>query len=407
MQQGYYSAAWSDIKNSPGWFGRICLMGLLSAIPVFGAMVCYGYSYGWARDIAWNVHRPMPNRLLGNEDGKLYYRGICAFLIFGAAGLVSGIPSFVLGDSSLGVLVVVAISLFLSVFACIGAMRMAIYARLSAGFQLKKMWTMMSHDFNGFLRIVGMTALLSLIFFAAFCIAICIPILIFMLIAVLAAGADLGALLYAGTYPIDAGNANAIASGFVLFAVLMIVVCYAASCVSCWISLVQARAMGYWVRQFDVASWRGQNDPMPFEAVRSAAAAVQVQQPVPSSFGCAACEGAAGAPSGQGESADMRNVPLATQGDSAAGQEEPDALKWNSAGPAVQLDEAAEPAEGGIDAQDAPVLVWDGAGVDQDGVDGEPTGSFDAEAGRTCASCGAKVSGAAKFCSHCGSALQS
>ena len=40
------------------------------------------------------------------------------------------------------------------------------------------------------------------------------------------------------------------------------VLCAAAS--SC-VALVVARAAGLWVYQFDVASWRGQDDPLPFE----------------------------------------------------------------------------------------------------------------------------------------------
>ena len=56
MQTGYFNAAWQDIKNSPGWFGKLVLLSLLSLIPIFGWLVVLGYLYGWARDIAWNVH---------------------------------------------------------------------------------------------------------------------------------------------------------------------------------------------------------------------------------------------------------------------------------------------------------------------------------------------------------------
>ena len=40
-----------------------------------------GYLYGWARDIAWDVHGPMPKHIFGNEDGKLYSRGFFAMVI--------------------------------------------------------------------------------------------------------------------------------------------------------------------------------------------------------------------------------------------------------------------------------------------------------------------------------------
>ena len=76
MQQiKYLSSSWNDITHSRGWFGKICLLGLITMIPIFGIMVLRGYMYGWARDIAWRVHEPMPARIFGNEDGGLYKRG--------------------------------------------------------------------------------------------------------------------------------------------------------------------------------------------------------------------------------------------------------------------------------------------------------------------------------------------
>ena len=70
MEKGYFSAAWGDITKSPGWFSKMLRMGLLCFIPIFGVLVVYGYLYGWARDIAWNVHRPMPEKSPLPKRGK-------------------------------------------------------------------------------------------------------------------------------------------------------------------------------------------------------------------------------------------------------------------------------------------------------------------------------------------------
>ncbi|MDR2715732.1 MAG: DUF4013 domain-containing protein, partial [Coriobacteriaceae bacterium] len=82
MHIEYFRTAAADIKNSPGWLGKLCLLTLLLAIPVFGIIVVTGYLYGWARDIAWGTKNPLPPRIFGNEDGKLYERGlyICVFM---------------------------------------------------------------------------------------------------------------------------------------------------------------------------------------------------------------------------------------------------------------------------------------------------------------------------------------
>ena len=71
MQAGYFNAAWHDIKNSPGWFGKLLVLGLVSLVPIFGWIVVAGYLYGWARDIAWGVHAtPADAHAFGNEDGQ-------------------------------------------------------------------------------------------------------------------------------------------------------------------------------------------------------------------------------------------------------------------------------------------------------------------------------------------------
>ncbi len=81
MQTGYFSAAWNDVKSSQGWLGKMFLLGLIAFIPVFGPVVLLGYAFGWARDIAWGVHMPMPARIFGNEDGLLYRRRLIVLAI--------------------------------------------------------------------------------------------------------------------------------------------------------------------------------------------------------------------------------------------------------------------------------------------------------------------------------------
>lgn len=81
MQRGYFKTAWSDVTQSPHWVTRILLLALLSFIPVFGWIVIAGYLWGWARDMAWGVHAPLPERIFENADGTLYSRGFFAAVI--------------------------------------------------------------------------------------------------------------------------------------------------------------------------------------------------------------------------------------------------------------------------------------------------------------------------------------
>ncbi len=200
MQTGYFNAAWQDIKNSPGWFGKLVLLSLLSLIPIFGWLVVLGYLYGWARDIAWSVHAPLPARIFGNEDGKLYSRGFFALVISSCAAGVPGssgrrrcwrgpspvsappvrrfgLDALVLASALMGMLIIAASFLRTAVLEQVGTMRMSVYGRLCAGFQFGKVWAMIRHDFSGLLRILGMAILLGL--------AMAVVVSIFMLAAML------------------------------------------------------------------------------------------------------------------------------------------------------------------------------------------------------------------------------
>ena len=33
MQIKYFQTAWNDVKNSPGWFGKMCLLALVYGYP--------------------------------------------------------------------------------------------------------------------------------------------------------------------------------------------------------------------------------------------------------------------------------------------------------------------------------------------------------------------------------------
>ena len=186
MQIKYYQTAWNDIKNSKGWFGKLCLLALVGLIPIFGQIVIFGYLYGWARDVAWGVHEPMPAKIFGNEDGKLYRRGwfifVLVFVFSLVPAIISGVGSSMqqagyysaLYDTSSkleptvaigGIIYLIGIlaALFVSILAWIGSMRISIYDRLSAGFQLGSIWKMFRKDTGGIMRIFGMNLLVGLI----------------------------------------------------------------------------------------------------------------------------------------------------------------------------------------------------------------------------------------------------
>lgn len=301
MQQiQYFKSAWGDIQNSPGWFGKLCLLALINFIPVFGQIVTYGYLYGWAREIAWGTHEPMPARIFSNEDGKLYRRGWFILVLVFVAGLVPAIVMQVgtsmqgigfvgaangahaAGSSivsGLGVLVsVVGVvgGILLGILAWIGSMRISIYDRLSAGFQIGKIWKMFRHDTNGAMRIFGMVLLFGLIFSVVLSVVYTMIFVIIVLAGfagLAASGYNLSAVQYMTDSQAAAMVLQFIASAGLIGFIGVILLLFVTYLVSMFVELLVARAIGYWTMQFDVPRWRGQDDPMPFELAASAAAA--------------------------------------------------------------------------------------------------------------------------------------
>ena len=305
MQIRYFDAAWNDIKNSPGWFGKLCLLALVNFIPIFGQMVTFGYLFGWAREISWGAHRPMPASLFSNEDGKFWRRGWFVFVLsivlmiipiiimsIGQGMQLSGISSARMGDGASvmsmigGLLYLVGIiaTLLVGILIWIGSMRVSIYDRLSAGFQLGKLWKMFRHDTNGILRIFGMYLLVNLILGILLSIIIVMLMMVVMfagVAGVVGSGVPLSSVQYMTDAQAAQLGLSVIASagvvGFLSFAVMV----FAANLTSAFTSALVYRAVGYWTMQFDVPSWRGQDDPMPFELGQPTAQGVPYAQEQP------------------------------------------------------------------------------------------------------------------------------
>ena len=295
MEKGYFAAAWGDVTKSPGWISKLLRLGLLLLVPIFGQVVAYGYLYGWARDIAWNVHRPLPGKIFGNEDGNLYKRGFFIFLVALVFSLVPGAfnclshlvsgTALVGGSLNLtmngsyysyaplmgGVFFSMVLGLFsfvlalaVAFFAWVGSMRTALYGTLSAGFQLNKIWAMLRYDFPGLLRIFAMALIVGLVigFF------LMVALFMFVLVGVvMVSAASLGGSGAFSVALFGVGVFSLFGIAFLLLSLFCIALCDA----------LVIRALGYWTRQFEVSRWGGQEDPMPFE--QRAAAQQHSQQP--------------------------------------------------------------------------------------------------------------------------------
>ena len=297
MQIRYYETAWNDVSNSPGWFKKLCLLALINLIPIFGQIVTFGYLFGWARDIAWGVHAPLPDRIFGNEDGKLYRRGWFALVIIFVFALVPGILASVgsgitlLGSSvylaadgsvavtggsaiagifgSIILLASAVLSVIISMVALVGCLRASIYDRLSAGFQIGKLWAMARRDLMGLVKIFLMTLVVGIVGSIVLSMVIGLIFTVWGITAGLSAGGIVMSAVNEGMsdYALAQTLLTSGVAGGLIFSliIVMLITTFLTLILTEFIEMIQARAIGYWISQFDVARWGGQDDPLPFE----------------------------------------------------------------------------------------------------------------------------------------------
>ena len=279
MEISYFKSAWGDIKHTPGWLGKMAKLALLNLIPIFGQIVTMGYLYGWARDIAWGVHQPLPDRIFANsENNPLYKRGFFALVIAFVIGLLPGILSsmgeVLAGGGLMGVsaggmhhsmmgvtlagvvveLAAIVLSFAAYVFTPVGIVRMSIYNRLSAGLQLGRIWKMLRHDPHGALRIVGMTIVAGLV-----------GTLVVGGIGTMVVTAGTVSMLAVSGFSGGSGATAVLCGMGGVGIVLLVALAFVALVVAMLIDALTGRAVGYWTYQFDVPHWGSQDDPMPFE----------------------------------------------------------------------------------------------------------------------------------------------
>ena len=259
----YFRTSYGDIKSSKGWFGKICLLGLISFIPIFGQMTVYGYAWEWAHKAAWGVESPMPKKIYGRPGSKMLRWGWFALVIAIVMTIIPGIVLSIGGwFSSMGMEtgIYTATGRYMVVtpgnfaFAGIG------WILYVAGIVLGKIWTMIKKDFGGLMRIFGMAILFELVG------GIIIGI-VALIIVVAVLGATVAPLIFMSSNGMYSDSAM---FGYVLTLImtmfpLVLVLSYVWFVYSAFIELLVARALGYWARQFDVAAWGTKDDPLPFE----------------------------------------------------------------------------------------------------------------------------------------------
>ncbi len=137
-KNGCVGAAWQDIKNSKGWFGKVALMGLIELIPILN-WVNAGYAMRWSRDLYFGRVESMPKSIFVD---RAFVNGAMTFVIQILISLITLIATFMLAIVPLvGWIVALVFSFFMAVLYNAMAMRTAIFDELGAGLSISQVWS--------------------------------------------------------------------------------------------------------------------------------------------------------------------------------------------------------------------------------------------------------------------------
>lgn len=261
----YFARSWALLTRDRGWIKPVLVMTVALLVPIVGWLGVLGYIYEWARLTAWGVNAAPKQK--GVRVGECIKSGARVFVVLLAWGVVIGLVGSVLDIVPLiGPLLSFAwtiFSLFLGMLVAAAALRATIYQKLGAGFRIDKLRQMASHDPSGLIRIAAIEVVayilagmvMSVVVLVLF--ASILPELIYMANSLSAYG-----------YVMSESMQSRLVIQFVLRVLgaigpTLVILAFVGSLFAVVVLMVCVTAVGLWMRQFNVAAWGRDEDPLP------------------------------------------------------------------------------------------------------------------------------------------------
>ncbi|MBR5259212.1 MAG: DUF4013 domain-containing protein [Eggerthellaceae bacterium] len=226
--QGCIAAAWQDVKNSPGWFSRTALLGVIQCVPIL-SFFALGYALNWAREVPFGGKTVMPQRIFTSANFEMGFYSFLITIVFSIVGtLCAGVLGFI---PIIGGLAGVALSAGLMAFAYLCCVRVGIKQRLGEGFKLGEIWAAVNRNPMSFLAA-------SLVPIVVSCVMVAV---ILGVGTVLSMGAALPFMFFGDV-------------AFMIFGLLAFFCCLILYVVCCMViaaaTLVTDRALAHWVGRY-------------------------------------------------------------------------------------------------------------------------------------------------------------
>lgn len=177
-QKGYVAESFGEFFGDRSWLLKSFLGGLVLLVPLLGSILVDGYGLRWMRLTAWRVDDGLP--AIDNPE-QLLKTGWRAFLVRLAWAVASLLPLTVLAIAAFAILsitsrdgdmtvatafagILTGIALLVTVIAVsllasVAVVRSALYERFGAGLNLGEIRQMIRGNRRGFLAVVGVSLL--------------------------------------------------------------------------------------------------------------------------------------------------------------------------------------------------------------------------------------------------------
>ena len=261
----YFARSWALLTRDPGWIKPVLVMVAAALVPVVGVLGILGYAAEWARLTAWGVVSSPKQR--GVQVGACIASGWRVFVVMLVWGIANALVSAVLGAvpllGPLLAFVWVICSMFVGLMIMVAALRATIYQKIVAGLRVPTIWQMVKSDVAGLMRIFGMQVAGFAILWVASVVVMLVATIALLPKVVYYADyiAEFDAIMSDGTrmalaFEILGGVLSTLGPALLLLFVL-------SGIFSVVMLLLSYTAVALWMRQFNVAAWGREEDPLP------------------------------------------------------------------------------------------------------------------------------------------------
>ena len=258
--RGAFGRAWDDWKASPNKWLIAAKLAAAGLIPFVGSLISDGYAYTWGKERALGKSDPMAKKIVrpGVMDTGLY-----VFLTSIGTTVVSLLINLLIYElfsersyygvksmTTLGSLVLLAVTVFLSPLFSIMLMRAGVCGRVRSGFRLGEAWKIYTGNgrFGKFLAAYWLPGVIQILIDL-------LLVVVFVFLVALFGGVAASGLGASSRYYSEATAIMAVLSVLLGMLPLVVIFFFAFFFVGVMIKMITARAYGYLFEELDPASW--------------------------------------------------------------------------------------------------------------------------------------------------------